>query len=257
MNPELPYMKLQELSQSFFAGDLDKAGREELSEMLQDNTEAREEFEFSRRLHLITRNEDLVLVGAMLHQIIQEEGFPPPPPPKTLLPRPWLWSLLGVVALAALYFTPAYIQHWPPFETSFLHSVAVDNISPLEDVLFTPDDRRGLIQLSKGMDAYNQGNYAEAITLLGYHYAQTNDVNAGLYIGISHLMLGTSEDALQYLNPAASALTGPAREAAQWYQALAQLMNGQKETALQQWQSLQAEGGLYAGQAESLLQLLD
>ena len=256
MSQHIPDMELQSLIQAYFAGDLDENGKQTLDQALRSSAEARKEFEFSKRLSLVNRNQEMLAVGAMLKQIAAEEGLPPQVNQRRTF-RNGLLGLAGLLMVAALYLTPAYLQHWPPFESGYYKDLVSEYVLPLEDLLYTPDDRKGLAQLDKGMEAYNQGNYSEAITLLNYHLKQTNDANAALYIGISHLMSDQAQKAVAVLEGAIEGLSGPAQEAARWYLALARLKLADEAGAAELLQLLQSASGIYAPQARELLKKLE
>lgn len=247
---------LQEQLRQYAAGELPASDREALQARVSQSAEAAQEAQFSIRLAGALRYREQLQVGALVGNIINEEGLPPKGAAGEggswrafIRHRGW-WlgiALAGIIGLALL--AGNFLQQAPPaqWRETFLQ--------PLENVLYTDDETATHWSLRAGMDAYDAHNYAEAATQLSAHYGQSKDPNVGLFLGVAYLMERRSEDAIAVLSPVWEAQQGPAREAAQWYLALAFLDNHEVNKARTLLKSLPPDG-MYFEQAQALLLLM-
>lgn len=235
------------------SGELPTEDRAALMETLQQSTAATDEAVFSQKLVYALKHQDLLAANAFIGAVIAQEEATDPllsgAPKSKPKWRFWLLSLT-LAALLGVAFYGAVVAGWLDFSTT--SRLANEYLTPLENVLITTDSRNTFAELDQGMAAYDQQNYKLAIALLGSYYRRTADVNAGLFLGVSHLMSGNAPAAAAVLETCAAQADYPALEAIQWYWALAYLKEGQTDRARNLLNSIPADG-IYGAQALQLL----
>jgi tetratricopeptide (TPR) repeat protein len=111
--------------------------------------------------------------------------------------------------------------------------------------------------LEKAVLAYNQGEYAQALSLSD-EILQTDKSNYGawLFNGLAYLGTDQSANAINSFNKIPADWDCPLMELRNWYLALAQLHDGNKTEALKTLQSISASGGYYAEKAGTIIKKL-
>lgn len=248
----------QEQLRRYAAGELPASDQAVLLQTIQQSDEAAREARFSLGLAGALQHREHLQVGALVGDIIAEEGLPPHDPSSGQSGRSKIKGGKGLLGMAAVVLIGLGIYGAVAgglFAERLPAQWSRDYLQPLENVLFTADETNTRWELRVGMEAYNAQNYEEAVANLNVYYIATKDPNAGLYLGIAQLMAGQQEAAISVLTAVSEAQQGPALDAAQWYLSLALLENNEIKKARTLLQSI-PENSLYFQQAQELLLLL-
>ncbi|MFM9946567.1 MAG: tetratricopeptide repeat protein [Saprospiraceae bacterium] len=241
----------QEKLRALAAGELPVSEREALKKTLQQSTTAANEALFSQKLALALKHRDVLNANALIGAAIAEEEAMNPLPKPSIFGTWKTWMLgLVLVGIIGIGGYAALEMGW--IDLSANSRLANRYLVPLENVLITSDIRSSLAELDQGMAAYDQGDYQQAVVLLGRYYQRTKDVNAGLFLGVSHLMLDDELAAIAVLETCAAQAEYPALEAINWYLALAFLKDGQTDRARSLLERIPKDG-IYGTQAIKLL----
>lgn len=134
-------------------------------------------------------------------------------------------------------------------------SLSKDAFSPYNNAMTVRDpDAKLNALLQKGMEAYSDEKYEEAIQAFSQLPQDSSQVLARLYLGISYLATDQAEAAIQELD-FVKELASPVQESASWYMILAQLQVGEQKSALEGLEALISEGSpKYKVDAQALMQ---
>lgn len=132
------------------------------------------------------------------------------------------------------------------------------NFQPYEDLISvrgveaSPQTSRLIL----GMEAYNRGDYEEAVReLTAYHVDSPEDPQPNLYIAISYTILSEFTQANKYY---VQAMRYPNfREQGQWYQALSFLKAGETEAAIKRLQAISLQSPFHYKKIEATQLLND
>lgn len=134
-------------------------------------------------------------------------------------------------------------------------ALAQQYLQPMENVIYLEDNEAPAIEdLRQGMAAYDRQNYRKAAQYLTSYYAQVQDGNAGLFLAISHLMEGETDQATPILLNGLQR-PGPIQEASRWYLALAYLQRADTQAAINTLEAIPASS-IYGQEAQKLLESL-
>ncbi|NUO02351.1 MAG: hypothetical protein HUU01_17230 [Saprospiraceae bacterium] len=243
--------EFQDKLRALVAGELPASEQESLKATLEQFPSAANEAMFSKKLALALKHQDMLNANAVIGRAIaDEEALNPLSKPSSF--GRWKNWLLGV-ALTGIIGAGGYAaleMGW--IDLSANSRLADRHLAPLENVLITSDVRSSLSELDQGMAAYDQHDYEQAVSLLGRYYQRTEDVNAGLFLGVAHLMQGDELAAITVLEACARGAEYPALEAIHWYLALAFLKNEQPERARTLLEGIPNDG-IYGAPALKLL----
>ena len=103
---------------------------------------------------------------------------------------------------------------------------------------------------AQAMQRYQQGDYAEAITL--FNKLPSSD-RRNLYLGNCHWQLGDVAEAQRYFEAVQASNNSIMRQHTEWYLVLCYLRQGNTAQAQSQLQTILAEEGLYYKEAQQLL----
>jgi hypothetical protein len=245
-----------------------------LAAQIADDTEAQEEYTFSKNLTMTLKNQELFAVSTLMSQIIAEEGLLEPDESDAqpdfsqdstsqyevvntanLIFKTWIWvGLLSVLLVIGAFSVSKMSLFGKKTETAQLLQ---RHFSPLENNLFTTSPRGGLTDIEEGMKAYNAKNYQLAAQLLGKSYRFSKDPNVGLYYGVSLLMTNNPvAETEKVLMQVTEELDVPIRHSAEWYLALT-LLKAEKWVKLKVSLTIIAPESPYKKAANELLKDLE
>jgi hypothetical protein len=227
--------------QAAISGELNDSEKENLKALIDSDKDANEEYVFSEKLSKTLKNQDILAVSALIGNIIEAEGLPdisdldtpsdkPEPSPQY---APIAKAASGIkfwligITIASMVAAGVYVvyEYKASQERNRIISISNKYLQSLENDLYTQTFKQGMNDLDMGMEAYNNKDYAKAVTLLGKHYKQTNDEMVGLYLSISMLLNGenNSIEAEKILSTIKTKLPPPIVNIADWYLILAKL----------------------------------
>ncbi|MBK9337886.1 MAG: hypothetical protein IPM98_15605 [Lewinellaceae bacterium] len=245
---------LQEKIQAFVADELDGSARQALLEQAQATPEIADEIAFSQSLARMLRHPDATAASVAIAGVIAEEGFPPPPPTFSFFKTGWKW--LGAAAVCLILAGGGYLVAerfgMPATPTQKLSRTTLE---PLENVFFLPADNGQLPELQRAMTAYDAHHYSDAAPAFEAYLAKRPDSAVRLYLGVSRLLSGQADKAIQTLSVAALSNEPPIREAAHWYLALAYLEKNNPSAARRTLLEIPPDG-IFGARAKSLLNTL-
>ncbi len=239
---------LQEKIQSFVTGDLDEAARRSLLDQSISDTDTADELAFGQSLARALKHSEITAAASILSTVIAAEGFPPPPSTTPSFWPKWIGLSVVVIMIAtAGYFLAESYNLF----ISESQKIGQSALSPLENVLYLPVDGTGIKDLQTGMIAYDAGRYAEAARSLAAYTALRPDPTAKVYLGVSYLLAGKSEQAIAPLTEATTSPEPPVQEAAFWYLTLAYLAENQPDEARNTLRNIPIDG-LFGEKARAL-----
>lgn len=247
-------MEWQEKLRALSAGELtpDEAAKV-LSEAAESETK-QAELQFSQKLTRVLKERDLFEVKGIVAELILEEGLPAVEPGSWLgkLGLNWILGLSLFLLLGTGVFFVGKKMAWWAIDPQAL---AQQYLQPMENVIYLEDNEAPAIEdLRQGMAAYDQQNYRKAAQYLTSYYAQVQDGNAGLFLAISHLMEGETDQATPILLNGLQK-SGPIQEASRWYLALAYLQRADTQAAINTLEAIPASS-IYGLEAQKLLESL-
>jgi TolA-binding protein len=244
---------LQEKIQAFVSGELGDPARQALLDQAQADSEIADEIAFSQSLTRMLRHPDAAAASATIAGIIAEEGFPPPPT-VSFFKTGWKW--LGAAAVFLLLVGGGYFvaEQFGMLATAS-QKLSRTTLEPLENVLFLPADSGQLPELQRAMNAYDSRRYTDAAPAFEAYLDKRPDSAVRLYLGVSRLLSGQADKAIQTLSLAALSNEQPIREAAQWYLALAYLEKNNPSAARKALLEIPPDG-IFGSKAKSLLNTL-
>ncbi|MBX2892946.1 MAG: tetratricopeptide repeat protein [Saprospiraceae bacterium] len=250
-------LSLQEKIQAFVAGELDDASRQALLQQAQADPDIADEIAFSQSLARALRYPDAVAASATIAAVMAEEGFPPPPPPApTFSLRKTVWKWLGGGAALLILALGGYlVAERATASATTSQQLSRTALEPLENVFSLPSNAEQLPDLQRAMTAYDAGRHAEAIRAFEAYLAKRPDSAARLYLGVSYLLSGQADKAIQPLSLASLSEEPPLKEAAFWYLALAYLERNNTLAARQALSEMPLDG-IYHTKAKALLDAL-
>jgi hypothetical protein len=243
--------RLDEKIQDFLNGDLEESEKKELAEELSNSPEKLEAFRFDKGLHQVLQHRELFEVRDLVRQSIERTG-PTNPRKRNFRPPRNGWLLLfGSLVIIALGIW-GFGHYQRAQQRTLAQQLSESYLSPLENVLLIDAETEPV--LSRGMQAYSQGAYTDAIVDLDNYFSRTADWNAGLYLGIALLLeqqVAESEVILQQVVEQGDHISSLE---ARWYLSLALLKQGEIEQAKSQLLLLSQEESPETENAKSLLQ---
>lgn len=223
---------IQDTIKKYLDGTLSPQEKAKFEYEIKNSNELAEEVRRFRQLHIFDKNRQIIEANTLLSAVMSEIDIEPDYGKyekyfkKSIFENTlWRWLFGGLVLLAVI----SVIFYQKNQMTNELKSLSKSQLQPMENIIgFSNDDQR---QAAKGMKAYDQQNYTEAITLLQYATKEDpNDNSLRLYLAISYLMQEKNEEAeslFQAIIKADDLSATPAK----WYLALSFLQNGKKEEA--------------------------
>jgi hypothetical protein len=245
-------MEWQEKLRALSAGELTP---DEAANVLREAAESetkRAELQFSQKLTTVLKERDLFEVKGIIDGLMLEEGLP------AVESRSWLGQLglnwiLGVSLLLLLSAGVFFVGKSRTWWAVDPQALAQQYLQPMENVIFLEDNQAPAIEdLRQGMTAYDQQNYRKAAQYLKNYYQQVQDGNAGLFLAISYLMEGQTNQAMPILLNGLQK-TGPIQEASRWYLALAYLQRADTQAAINTLEAIPTSS-IYGPQAQELLE---
>ena len=224
---------IQDTIKQYLDGTLSPQEKAKFEHQIKSSDELAEEIRRFRQLHIFDKNRRIIEANALLSGVMAEIDIEPDYGKyekyfkKSIFENTlWRWLFVGLILLAVISGTIFYqkIQM-----TNELKSLSISHLQPMENIIgFSVDDQR---QAAKGMKAYDQQNYTEAIKQLQFAIKEDpNDKSLRLYLAISYLIQEQNEKAenlLEEIVKANDLSTIPAK----WYLALSFLQDGKKEEA--------------------------
>ena len=247
-------MEWQEKLRALGAGELTP---DEAANVLHEAAESetkRAELQFSQKLTKVLKGRDLFEVKGIVAGLMLEEGLPAAEPSSWLgkLGLTWILGVFLVLLLSVGVFFMGKNLNWWSVDPQAL---AQQYLQPMENVIYLEDNEAPAIEdLRQGMAAYDQKNYRKAAQYLTNYYAQVQDGNAGLFLAISHLMEGETDQATPILLNGLQR-PGPIQEASRWYLALAYLQRADTQAAINTLEAIPASS-IYSSEAQELLESL-
>jgi tetratricopeptide (TPR) repeat protein len=238
MNMEVP----QDRIQNYISGKMSLEEKADFEKQIAASETLSEEVHRFRQLRIITQHKDLWDAHATLKSVMETIDIEPDYGEyeqdfktsfwKNGLGR-WFWG--GLIALTVTGSIWGYQKHQ---QKTALYQLAQTHLQPLEILIgFSPNDHS---QEARGMQAYQQGNYAAAIPLLNEALQKEAEDNAlRLYLAISYLMQAQHAKAETLFHEILKTqdLQVPS---AQWYLALSLLQRGEKDAARTLLQNLES-----------------
>lgn len=261
-------VKLQEA----ISGELNDNEKESLKSLIATDKDANEEYIFSEKLSKTLKNQDILAISALVGNIIETEGLPEmndfdtqsgksDTPPQYSTPIKAIYNvklwLLGVtiVSITAIGIYGVY-EYRLAQDNKYVITIYNKYLQSLENDLYTQTFNQGMNDLKAGMEAYNNRDYAKAVTSLAKHYQQTNDEMVGLYLSISMLLSGdNSIEAEEILSAIKPKLPSPITHIAEWYLVLAKLKNNKKTEAVDMLKNIAKDSPYYSKSGELLYDL--
>lgn len=247
-------MEWQEKLRALSAGELTP---DEAASVLREAAESetkQAELQFSQKLTTVLKERDLFEVKGIVAGLILEEGLPAVEPGSWLgkLGLNWILGLSLFLLLGTGVFFIGKRMAWWAVDPQAL---AQQYLQPMENVIYLEDNEAPAIEdLRQGMAAYDQQNYRKAAQYLTSYYTQVQDGNAGLFLAISHLMEGETDQATPILLNGLQR-PGPIQEASRWYLALAYLQRADTQAAINTLEAIPASS-IYGPDAGELLESL-
>ena len=247
-------MEWQEKLRALSAGELTP---DEAASVLREAAESetkQAELQFSQKLTTVLKERDLFEVKGIVAGLILEEGLPAAEPGSWLgkLGLNWILGLSLFLLLGTGVFFVGKRMAWWAVDPQAL---AQQYLQPMENVIYLEDNEAPAIEdLRQGMAAYDQQNYRKAAQYLTSYYTQVQDGNAGLFLAISHLMEGETDQATPILLNGLQR-PGPIQEASRWYLALAYLQRADTQAAINTLEAIPASS-IYGPEAQNLLESL-
>ena len=247
-------MEWQEKLRALSAGELTP---DEAASVLREAAESetkQAELQFSQKLTTVLKERDLFEVKGIVAGLILEEGLPAAETGSWLgkLGLNWILGLSLFLLLGTGVFFVGKRMAWWAVDPQAL---AQQYLQPMENVIYLEDNEAPAIEdLRQGMAAYDQQNYRKAAQYLTSYYAQVQDGNAGLFLAISHLMEGDTDQATPILLNGLQR-PGPIQEASRWYLALAYLQRADTQAAINTLEAIPASS-IYGSEAQELLESL-
>ena len=208
----------------------------DFEKQIEDSKALADEVNRCLQMRIFAKNRDVIQAKALLASVMADIHIEPAPK-KPFWQQPiWRWLGGGCLVLAIAGSLFLYQQNQEKKAWTTLSKTYLQPMGNIEG--FSANDQT---QAGKGMQAYDNKNYKEAITLLNAAVKQkTTDKMLSLYLAISYLMEGKnteSEALLQELIKNSDLETTPAK----WYLALSLLQHGQKNEAKALLQSLESD----------------
>ena len=247
-------MEWQEKLRALSAGELTP---DEAASVLREAAESetkQAELQFSQKLTTVLKERDLFEVKGIVAGLILEEGLPAAEHGSWLgkLGLNWILGLSLFLLLGTGVFFVGKRMAWWAVDPQAL---AQQYLQPMENVIYLEDNEAPAIEdLRQGMAAYDRQNYRKAAQYLTSYYTQVQDGNAGLFLAISHLMEGETDQATPFLLNGLQRL-GPIQEASRWYLALAYLQRADTQAAINTLEAIPASS-IYGSEAQELLESL-
>lgn len=243
--------RLDKKIQDFLNGELEASEQKELERELAASSDKQEAYRFDKSLHQVLKHRELFEVRNLIRQSIEREDPPSSKSRKWRRPRNGWWILLGSLTLIVLSFW-GISEYQRSQQLAEAHQLSDSYLRPLENVLLIDEATEPV--LSRGMQAYSRGAYADAVTDLENYFNRTSDWNAGLYLGIAYLFEqqpSQSEEVLQKVVEQGDLITSLE---ARWYLSLGLLQQGKIEEAKVQLQILRREDHPEHEKVDALLQ---
>jgi tetratricopeptide (TPR) repeat protein len=167
---------------------------------------------------------------------------------RTFLMAASLALLISVIGIL-IWLLPASLTPQEMYATHF--TVPADNIT-------VRNDQETSSTLQSAMEAYNEQDYASAVTQFE-NILRNNAYNVPVlfYSGISYLVLGENDKAVQNLQKVSQTEDAAYALTARWYLGLAYLKQDNIEQAREIFSSLKESGSSYANKADTILQQLE
>jgi tetratricopeptide (TPR) repeat protein len=240
---------LQDRIQDYICGKMSPKEKAAFEKQIAVSEALSEEVNRFRQLRIITQNKDLFDAQIILKSVMAAiEIEPDYGESKSYFKNSlWKWICGGFVVVAVTGGIFLYPKHQ---EKRALSNLAKTHLQPLEILIgFAPNDPS---PEAKGMQAYERGNYEQAIPLLSETLKnKSEDHTIRLYLAISYLMQEQHAKAeIQFQEILkTNDLSVPA---AQWYLALSLIQRGEKEAARTLLQNLESNKS-FGKQAKLLL----
>lgn len=234
---------IQETIKQYIDGTLSPTEKIDFENQIKNSPELAEEVRQFRQLRIFDKSKKLLEAKAILNSVMAETQIEPDYGKykhhfkQSIFDNPiWRWTMGG---LGLLILVICGIFYQKSQATNALKQLSQTYLQPMENIIgFSADDQT---QAGKGLKAYDNKNYNEAITLLNYAVKNNSDDNSlRLYLAISYLMQEQNvkaEALLQDIVKANDLSTIPAK----WYLALSLMQRGEKEEAKTLLQSLQTD----------------
>jgi tetratricopeptide (TPR) repeat protein len=245
---------IQDTIKQYLDGTLLGQEKADFEKEIKNSEELAEEVRRFRQLRIFNKNKKVIEANALLSSVMAEIDIEPDYGKyekhfKTSIfdNVMWRWLLGG---LTVLLVVGGGFFYQTSQKTKALKDLSKTYLQPMENIIGFPPNAQ--TQDAKGMAAYDNKNYSEAITLLNYASKNNPDDNSlRLYLAISYLMQEQNEKAeplLQELVKADNLSTIPAK----WYLALSLMQRNQKTEAGVLLQSLESDT-VFGNRAKEIL----
>ena len=231
-------MKIENLQESikrYADGTMSATERTDFEQLLEQNSDLRENVRLYKALAFITKNRDLMAVSQTVESIINNQPLTPNfDTYQEYFPKPKLWwqqkrwLLSGLIGLTLLVFGIFYT--FKTYQTTLKYQQIAAQYGHIQADLLHPNNPSVLYD---AMQLYNNKNYTAAKTALQQHLAkQPDDDLAKLYLGITQYMTDENTEAVKTLHQIVKTDDPFLRKYALLGLALAQLKTGEQDEAL-------------------------
>ena len=242
-------MDKEELINGYFEDSLSQDQLDEVTRLLETDSEFTSEFEFQKELQRSLKKEERIEIKSMFSDLATENEKPET---KVIQMRTWLAaaSIALVVGLGSWFFflSDSEINKDQLYAANF---APYDNVvSPIERGSDIEDLR------SRAFTAYEHKEYTKALELFGQLKIEQDDPYIDFYEANVRMQLGQHTQAIPILK-GYIANEGKLADRALWYLALSHLKLGEIEESKAQLSKLIALGSFKTEAAEQLLDQLD
>ncbi|SHI55051.1 tetratricopeptide repeat protein [Pseudozobellia thermophila] len=242
-------MDKEELINRYFENTLDEAGLKELERLYQSDPDFAAELDFEKELQGALKTNERQELREMFREKRDAERAAPS---KVVRLRPWLMaaSIVFLVGISAwlLFFNSTGIDTEALYNTHF---------SPYENVVHPIERGEQLEDLkTKAFTAYEEGDYALALSLFKDLQDKSNDDYIKFYEAIALMQLNKHSDAVALLETYIRS-DGELKNRAEWYLALSYLRLDQVDKSTSLLKNVADHNGFKAKEARKLLEELD
>lgn len=242
-------MDREELINGYFEASLSQDQLEEVTRLLETDSEFASEFEFQKELQVSLKKEERQDIKAMFSDLAEEKAKPQT---KVFQLRPWLVaaSMALLVGLGSwfLFFNS------PDLNTDELYAA---NFSPYDNVV-QPIERGNQLEdlKTRAFTAYENEEYPEALQLFKELHTKQNDSYIDFYSAMIMMQLNKQKEAIPLLKGYIEK-EGELTDRASWYLALAYLKQEDIASSKAQLKILVDKKGFKNKAAEKLLEQLN
>ncbi|OWW26948.1 hypothetical protein B4Q04_04535 [Zobellia sp. OII3] len=237
------------LINGYFEGSLTESQKKDFDHLLETDVQFAEDFKFQRELQESLKKEERKAVKQMFAAMSASE---PKQEAKVISLRPWLVaaSIIFLVGIGS-WFVFFNTHNYSTDELYNANFVAYENVvHPIERSAELEDLQ------TRAFTAYENEDYAEALSLFKTLQEKNNDGYIQFYEAITLMQLQKHKEAVPLLENYIEA-DGELKDRAIWYLALSDLKLGRIDESKIQLQKLVSKNGFKAAAAKRLLEELD